>query len=529
MRKPAACLALAVSIASLVCAAPASGTSSGSSAHLATTSAVSTSIHWRRCQGFRTADLSSESDVQCGSLRVPLNYHRPHGPTVTLAMTLLRHSSSAAHYQGVMLSNPGGPGGSGLGLGPALAADLPPAVSDSYDWVSWDPRGVGDSRPRLSCKPGYFNGPRRSYQPTTKALRHYWLGRSKAYAQACERHQPALLAHLTTRDSVRDMESIRGALGVASISYYGFSYGTYLGEVYSTLHPDHLRRMVLDSSVDPRKVWYAANLNQDKAFDRVINIFFRWVARYHDSFHLGATHAAVSHRYYRTLTALADHPRHRLGAAEWTDAFESAGYDQSTWVSTARAWQAYANGHPGRITQEYAAEDEPGDDNEYAVYNAVQCTDTQWPSRWQRWRRDNTAYHRKYPFLTWSNAWFNAPCLYWRAKPKTPVKVDGTATKSALLIDETLDAATPYSGSLEVRKLYPHSSLIAEPGGTTHADSLSGNHCVDSKIATYLKTGHRPARRGGRHADATCRPLPTPHPHGNDKLARRSMAAISWR
>ena len=63
---------------------------------------------------------------------------------------------------------------------------------------------------------------------------------------------------------------------------------------------------------------------------------------------------------------------------------------------------------------------------------------------------------------------------------------------SALLIDETLDAATPFPGSLEVRKLFPHAVLFAEPGGTSHADSLFGNLCVDGTIADYLTTGALP-------------------------------------
>jgi hypothetical protein len=88
-----------------------------------------------------------------------------------------------------------------------------------------------------------------------------------------------------------------------------------------------------------------------------------------------------------------------------------------------------------------------------------------------------------------------------------------------LLIDQTLDAATPYSGSLHVRKLYPHSSLIAEPGGTTHAASLDGDKCVDDKIAAYLGTGRRPARKPGYGADVKCAPLPQPHPSPNTAFA----------
>ena len=62
------------------------------------------------------------------------------------------------------------------------------------------------------------------------------------------------------------MDAIRAAFGVSKINYYAFSYGTYIGQVYATLFPAHLRRMVLDSTVDPTGVWYADNVDQDYAF-----------------------------------------------------------------------------------------------------------------------------------------------------------------------------------------------------------------------------------------------------------------------
>jgi hypothetical protein len=272
--------------------------------------------------------------------------------------------------------------------------------------------------------------------------------------------------------------------------------------------------MVLDSNVDPRHVWYRANLEQDRAFNRAITIFFKWVAKYHHVYRLGSTERVVERRYYQTLKTLTRRPLNNLGPAEWSDGVENAAYDRGNWEDVAAAWRAYARkGHSNPMIQEYRFSDDPGDDNEYAVYNAVQCTDAQWPQHWSKWRKDNDRYNKKYPFLTWGNAWYNAPCLYWGAKASTPVKVNGKHVKSALLIDEKRDAATPYEGSLEVRKLYPHSSLIAEPHGTTHADSLEGDACVDNKIANYLATGHRPKRRSGRGADATCAPLPKPSPN----------------
>jgi hypothetical protein len=93
-----------------------------------------------------------------------------------------------------------------------------------------------------------------------------------------------------------------------------------------------------------------------------------------------------------------------------------------------------------------------------------------------------------------------------------------------LLIDETLDAPTPYTGSLEVRKRYPQASLLAEPGGTSHADSLFGNECVDNTIADYLATGALPPRQAGAGPDATCDPLPVPVPAASAAPAARAAA-----
>jgi pimeloyl-ACP methyl ester carboxylesterase len=470
-------------------------------------------LRWGVCPTYDYPDLRGSGE-QCAGLRVPLNYANPRGASITLEVSILRHTSSAANYRGVILVNPGGPGSPGLDLPTTIAPFVPHGVGGDYDWIGWDPRGVGASTPTMQCEPGYFDAPRRSYTPSTPSLLHYWLSRTKRYAAACARKYPALLNHITTIDSAKDMDSIHRALGVSRISFYGFSYGTYLGEVYSTLYPTHLRYMVLDSTVDPRRVWYGANLDQDKAFDRNARIYFRWVAKYSSVYGLGKTEKAVTTRYYNDLARLARSPKGKLGAAEFADAMTGAAYYRFGWEDLASAWHALdAHGKTGPMLNQYADLDLPGDDNEFAVYSAVQCTDARWPRSWSTWQKDNDAYAAKYPFLTWNNAWYNAPCLYWKARPHVPVKVRGGRTPSVLLIDETLDAATPYEGSLEVRRLYPHSSLIAEPGGTTHADSLSGDRCVDDKIATYLKTGTRPPRKSWDGPDAVCSPLPPPHPH----------------
>jgi pimeloyl-ACP methyl ester carboxylesterase len=129
--------------------------------------------------------------------------------------------------------------------------------------------------------PGWTSRP--FYDPVTSRLLDTWLSRSQGYANDCASQpaqQTALLHNLTTIDSALNMDSIRQALGQQQINYYGYSYGTYLGQVYATLFPSRVRRMILDSTVDPRYVWYQSNLNQDQPFQRNLNIWFAWLAKY---------------------------------------------------------------------------------------------------------------------------------------------------------------------------------------------------------------------------------------------------------
>lgn len=478
------------------------------------------SIHWGPCAD----QFLQQAHASCALLSVPLNYAHPGGPKIKIAVSRILHTSSARNYQGIILTNPGGPGGSGLNLNvfliQALQADHLGAAAADYDWIGFDPRGVGSSVPALTCEPNYFSADRLSYNPTTRAILRYWLARSAGYAAACEHHsaaQAALLHNMTTVDSARDMDSIRQALGKSQLTYYGFSYGTYLGQVYSTLFPRHVRRLILDSNIDPRTVWYQANLNQDAPFNRNVNIWFGWVARFNRVFHLGRTERAVRQLWYADKAGLAKHPiRRQVGPDEWTDIFLTAGYFEQTWIGLASVWAAWQHGHPAPAARAlvalYKSSDGVGNDNGFAVYLGVECTDAHWPLNWARWSRDNTRINRVAPFETWGNAWFNAPCRNWKAPMTRPVSVNGRGIRSALLIDETLDAATPFEGSLEVRRLFPHSVLLAEPGGTSHADSLFGDLCVDGTIAAYLEHGTLPARHPGARWDKTCRPLPQPEP-----------------
>ncbi len=194
--------------------------------------------------------------------------------------------------------------------------------------------------------------------------------------------------------------------------------------------------MVLDGNVDPRDVWYQANLNQDIAFERNIKIWFGWIAKYDDVYHLGTTGAAVEELYYAQPAAAATkHPAGGVvGPDEWNDMFLVAGLLPVDGWAGPRAGVRRLGERPAtstRLVGAYGDADGPGDDNGFAVYNAVQCTDVQWPQAWSTWAEDNWATYKMAPFLTWGNAWFNAPCLYWPAPAGTPVTVDGGGTARA--------------------------------------------------------------------------------------------------
>jgi pimeloyl-ACP methyl ester carboxylesterase len=467
-------------------------------------------ITWGKCA---SGSLVSAGG-QCGFVTVPLDYAKPGGEKIKLAVSRIKHKVPDAKAQGPMLVNPGGPGGSGLALA-ALGANVPNHAGDAYDWIGFDPRGVGSSKPALSCIANYGGYNRPEYDPAkAPGVPATWLAKASKYAAACAVKGGNLLNHLTTVDSVRDMDSIRKALGAKQINYYGFSYGTYLGQVYATLFPKNLRRVVFDGVVDHRGVWYQDNLDQDVAFQKTIEIYFDWVAKYDSTYHLGNTGHAVEKLYYSEQDKLRAHPAGgQIGPSEWTDIFLQAGYYVSGWADTTAMFSDWV--HHRNLTALKAAFEHAGsvdDDNGYAIYLAVQCTDTQWPKSIPGILADNTRVAAASSFETWGNAWYNAPCSFWKGAAATPVQITGQGAPPILMINETFDAATPYTGALEARRVFQGSVLIEGVGGTTHAGSLSGVACTDNTIAAYLATGALPKRVAGNRSDKKCDPVPPPTP-----------------
>ncbi|GAA3819671.1 alpha/beta hydrolase [Streptomyces phyllanthi] len=493
-------------MAGMVTSAPAGASAGSASAPRTVQNTPAAKPTWKNC---RTED---QPTLQCASLKVPLDHTRPRGRQITLALSRVPHT--AKKYQGPLLVNPGGPGGSGLTLAGFVASSLPKEVAAQYDVIGFDPRGVGASKPALDCRPRHFSPVRPDSVPSTPAIEKANRNRAEAFAKACATKYADLLPYIDTVSAVKDMDVIRRALGAKKINYFGYSYGTYLGAVYAKLHPSRVRRVVLDSIVDPTGVWYDDNLAQDYAFDDRHKAFMAWVARHDAAYRLGTDPAAIEAEWYAMREAVARKPADGVvGASELEDTFVPGGYYNGYWPYLAEAFAAFVNDKNDdplvEAYRNFAAVDSSGD-NGYSVYAAVQCRDASWPRGWKQWGQDNWNVYAKAPFMTWNNAWYNAPCAYWPTKSLKPVDITNSTLPPVLLFQATDDAATPYRGGVTVHHLLRGSSLVVEEGGGNHGITLSGNACLDRHLAAYLTDGTVP--RGGGEADAVCDRLPDPEP-----------------
>ncbi|MEU0392016.1 alpha/beta hydrolase [Streptomyces sp. NPDC006208] len=207
-----------------------------------------TVLEWKPCAG------EEQRGFECARANVPLDHARPGRRTIELAVIRRRATDSAARV-GSLFFNPGGPGGPGtVGL-PALYAKFPEQLRERYDIISWDPRGIGEST-AVRC-----------FDTAEEALS--WHARVPAFpvgaqqagsyiaayadlARRCERRDPELLRHVSTADTARDLDRLRRAVGERQLSYWGISYGSFLGATYANLFPQRVGRLVLDGNVDPQ-------------------------------------------------------------------------------------------------------------------------------------------------------------------------------------------------------------------------------------------------------------------------------------
>lgn len=473
---------------------------------------------WHRCSS------STPAAFQCATLKVPLDYSRPDGKKIDLAISRFKASSPEERH-GVLLVNPGGPGGSGLFMPDSLRAQIPKSVTKKYDLIGFDPRGVGRSSP-ISC--GLTAEEENWDRPYKAATYANDVKRARTVAEKCDAKLGDTLRHITTRNTARDMDAIRAALGEKKISYLGYSYGTYLGAVYTQMFPERTDRFVLDSAVDPARIWRGMIQVWAEGSEPAFTRWSEWTAQRNATYKLGDTPAKVRKTFWDLVAQANRKPiiYHgtplrgddiRSGRAAFFSVREAAEEVVDLKKAAAGNSQAATPGtsKPERPVLPAFGPAEPSD-NMTSAFWGVLCGDTRaWPRDPEQYRRDAVRDKAKYP-LYGDFASTIKPCAFWKKNGSEPATTIDNKV-GVLTLQNEWDSQTPLPSGLGMHRALKGSKMVMVAGGEGHGIYGSGS-CADKTATTYLTTGKLPAK------DITCQapaperkrssvhklPLPTP-------------------
>ncbi|MGW3651643.1 alpha/beta fold hydrolase [Streptomyces sp. NPDC000878] len=454
-----------------------------------------TRIHFGACPDSVPRPAAPET-VECGRLDVPLNWDDPaaDGPRLSIAVSRVRASGTAAERRGILLVNPGGPGSSGLPYAVTKRAKLPESVRRAYDVIGFDPRGTGLSSP-VDCGAmgGLFDSDRPGADPVPVGPRaeSAYLRSLRALADDCAAGVgDEALPYLSTEQTARDMDAIRAALGERRTSFLGVSYGSYLGAAYAAQFPYRVGRMVLDSVVGPWD-WYDFDVVQSRALLRQRDTFFDWTAQHPDRFALGDNTEAVRETYLRVRDGLRERPVDGFGATAFDRAVYRALGRTERWAGLADGLRTYLrDGTPGTLRPATAL-DSPDSRTFEAANRTVKCADGPGPTP----GRILADLHRTrrldpQPVLTGMEA---SACAFWHHRPARRTALGSPAAPPVLLIASAHDPVTPIEGARELRRLLPGSRLVTLDDDYSHGVFASrGNACVDSTAAACLVDGRVP-------------------------------------
>jgi pimeloyl-ACP methyl ester carboxylesterase len=462
-------------------------------------------LSWGDCQPYATSEDDRSAfgadGLRCARLTVPLDYTRPTGTTITVAVMRISATDPSERI-GSLLVNPGGPGGSGLELAANLqktwtATDL----AKRFDLIGFDPRGIGASQPAVRCLTGQQEDQVRAadlIDQTSPAGVAAYQQQQKEYGQACAantRYGTAMLEHVGTRDVVRDMDVLRSALGDPKLNYLGYSYGTALGSGYAEQFPKNVRSMVLDGAVDPTESVVDETVGQGIGFQTAFDQFAQWCAGQQECA-LGHNPATATQAFRALVDPLLDHPvttddGRRLTYDDATTGAIQALYSQQYWSylntgltelrqGRGRTLMALADVYDGRNSDGSYS-------NEQDAFTAVRCVDDPPVTDPKVQLEANRRYKQVAPFLDNGRpavAQLDA-CATWpvppTGKPHLP-SVHGLAP--VLVVSTTNDPATPYQAGVNLAKALGGGLLTF--AGTQHTAFLQNIPCVDRYGTAYL-------------------------------------------
>lgn len=452
-------------------------------------------LKWFRCPGSPTLD--------CATLTVPLDYSKPTGTAISLAVNRSRAKGSGRKI-GSLLINPGGPGGSGVAFTPQAALLFGTKLTDRFDIVGFDPRGVGASAP-VRCLDTksldrYFAV---DPSPDTPAERDAIFATSKEMADGClARNGADVLRHLGTVDAARDMEQLRKALGENQLTFFGFSYGTYLGAVYADLFPRRVRAFALDGALDPNASNDDRARLQAAGFEQALNNFqVDCAQRQSCRKALGDVASATIDDLFDTVETqpLAVGAR-SVGPSELTTGVISTLYSER--FGWPRLESALAAARRGEGSQMLALFDSYTDRNRDGSYRntteanlAVNCVDipsSRDPAHYDELATELASQSRHFGRVT---AYFNVVCGEWPVPAVDQPHVRVAAGSAAILvIGTTQDPATPLVWAQQLASQLQNGRLLTVRG-RSHTAYLTGSACVRSAVETYLVDLTAPPRQ----------------------------------
>ncbi|MFD9910640.1 alpha/beta hydrolase [Streptomyces sp. NPDC059063] len=451
-------------------------------------------LTWKRCDPDRPARF------QCATLKVPLDYGKPGGKRIKVAVSRVK-TSVPGKRRGILTSNPGGPGGPGLDLPLDFARGLPKKVREQYDMVGFDPRGVGRSTP-VGCglRGNDLTYPRPNRSATEFASNVKW---AKRFAAKCQDKAGDLLPYITTRNTARDMDVLRAVLGEKKLSYFGVSYGTALGAVYTQLFPRRVDRFILDSAVDPGLMWRGMYRVWASEAGPAFKRWAKWTGERDAKYHLGNSEAKVTRTFWNLVKRADREPivfgRQKLDGALVRDAmrenFFTVRGGAELMVELKKAADA------GRGASAAPRAQTPGD-NEMASHFSVVCGDSDdWPRDPETYRRDLAADKARYPLYGDFTAGIS-PCAYWPKGAEPVTRVDNDVP--LLLLQNEWDPQTPLVTGQAMHRALKGSRMVTVDEGEGHGVLFAENTtaCAKNISMAYLATGELPAR------DVTCHATP---------------------
>ncbi|MFJ5301830.1 alpha/beta hydrolase [Streptomyces sp. NPDC088350] len=469
-------------------------------------------LSWKDCPapseseggGTAPSPLPNGGKWQCATMKAPLDWSKPKGDTIGLALVRAKASGPANKRIGSLVFNFGGPGGSGVTTLPAFGTDYA-TLRTRYDLVSFDPRGVGRSA-GVTCESDsqldqYFQ---QDATPDTSAERTKLLANTKQFNAACEKNSKKMLPQVRTTDAARDMDLMRQVLGDDKLHYFGISYGTELGGVYAHLFPKHVGRAVFDAVVDPTQNSEQGSLGQAKGFQLALDNFADDCTSKTTDCPVGNTAQDVKDRIAKLLKSLDSKPipgifPRQLTQTAATNGIAQALYSKDFWeYLTEGLEQAYSG--DGKVlmllSDSMNGRSENGEYSNITAANvAINCADDKPRYTADYVERKLPEFRAASPLFGDFLAWSMVTCTDWAvAGAADHPDVSAAGSAPILVVGNTGDPATPYEGAKKmVDALGKGVAVELTYKGQGHGAYDSKNKCVQSAVNGYLLNGKVPA------------------------------------